>query len=301
MTEKADEYAYVVQAFAGLSGSGWLRQPCPCCEEMDGHRDDKRSLGYNTETGGYNCFRCKMKGRLPDSWRRKLEVEEQVAAASPAELLPPEPADGYMPVFDGEGLEARCFDAARAYIIERRGIDFNVARAMLIGAALEGKLAGRVIVPVPYYGWHPGAPWRVPWQGWVARDYTGFSPLPYLYPKRMQRPELLYNEPALYVETDLPVLVCEGVFDAAVSFPDSVACLGKPLQAHVAKLRRARRPVVVCLDGDAWEEGWSLAMTLRHYGVCAGNLRLPPKTDPEELGRGREWLMSEAKRCCYEG
>ncbi len=132
----------------------------------------------------------------------------------------------------------------------------------------------------------------------MARDYTGLSSVPYLYPKRMRRPELLYNEPALYVETDVPVLVCEGVFDAAVAFPDSVACLGKPLQAHVEKLRRARRPVVVCLDGDAWEEGWALAQTLKLHGVCAGNLRLPPKTDPEELGRGRKWLMQEARRCC---
>ena len=290
--EKLDFYDYVVRAFAGCSGVGWIRTSCPRCEEMDGTQDYKQSLGYNVSSGGFNCFRCGMKGALPRNWRSKLEIAE------PADYSPPIPedtsveiADGYVPLFEGHGLTASVFEAARGYILDPkpygRGLDFDSAKSMQIGAALSGKLSGRVIVPIPNYQ-EPDKPWS----GWVARDYTGTSPLPYRYPRGMSRNGLLFNECALWVETDDPVFVVEGVFDTTILYPNAVSCMGKPLESHVAKLAASRRPVVVCLDGDAWEEGWALMMTLRHVGVKAGNIRLPPKTDPDEVEKS--WLMKEA-------
>jgi DNA primase len=104
---------------------------------------------------------------------------------------------------------------------------------------------------------------------------------------------LLFNEAVLWVDTDEPVFAVEGVFDTTHVYPNAVAFLGKPLKSHILPLRAARRPVVVCLDGDAWEEGWALAMTLRHYGLRAGSIRLPARRDPNDMER--VWLLEKAR------
>ena len=73
-----------------------------------------------------------------------------------------------------------------------------------------------------------------------------------------------------------------------------VACLGKPNEAHLALLQEARRPVVVVLDGDAWEEGEALSLRLRFEGLRAGFVRLPPKTDPDEVSPALVWDWARA-------
>ena len=289
---KIASFEYVVRAFSGRSGDGWIRNECPSCEEMDGTTDYKKSLGYNTRNGGFNCFKCGMKGSLPRKWRAKLELmdaHERVEVE--ARVGEVEAAENFVSLFEGDGLGAMSLDYARSYLLDEkpygRGMSEDTAQAMKIGAALSGKLALRVIVPIFNY-----EDMRKPWRGWVARDYTGKSKLPYRYPRGMSREGLLFNESALWVETDEPVFVVEGVFDTTRLFPHAVACMGKPLSSHTAKLLQAKRPVVICLDGDAWEEGWALAMTLRHYGAKAGSIRLPPRTDPDEVEK--VWLMSKA-------
>jgi hypothetical protein len=298
-----DEYELIVRTFAGCAPSGWHRKPCPRCEDIDGKLDYKMSLGFNASTGGYNCFRCGMQGRLSKHWRKKLDLDEFDGELEPDEKIdqdevPVEAPDGFMPLFEEPGASACVFDAARDYLVRSkaekgRGMDPGTARAMAIGASVGGRLAGRVIVPIPNYA-SPEKPLR----GWVARDYVGYSVLPYRYPKGMSRDGLLYNEPALWVESVDPVFVVEGVFDAAPLWPDAVACMGKPLESHLEKLKGAKRPVVICLDGDAWEEAWAWSMTMRHLGKRAGSVRLPPRTDPDEVIR--EHLRRVARQALSE-
>jgi DNA primase len=133
------------------------------------------------------------------------------------------------------------------------------------------------------------------WLGHVGRSWQKDAELPYLYGKGLQRRETLYNAAALNVQTDKPVMVVEGVLDALALWPDAVAVLGKPSEPQIWALADAARPVAVVLDGDAWSEGEALAMTLRLEGQRAGSVRLPPKTDPDEVDRG--WLDEEVRRC----
>jgi hypothetical protein len=58
-------------------------------------------------------------------------------------------------------------------------------------------------------------------------------------------------------------------------------------------LLAARRPVVSVLDGDAWLEGYGMAMMMRTYNVRAGAVGLPPLTDPDEVPR--DLLMAAAR------
>jgi DNA primase len=110
----------------------------------------------------------------------------------------------------------------------------------------------------------------------------------------MARGEIVYNVRAAWLG-EAPLFIVEGAFDALALWPDGLALLGKPSPPQIELLVECSRPVVVVLDGDAWEEGWALAQRIRFRGKRAGSIRLPPCTDPDEVPR--QWLDEEAERC----
>ena len=157
-----------------------------------------------------------------------------------------------------------------------RGTRLEPAR---IGATLSGSFFGRVVVPI--FG-SDGETWL----GWVGRAWVKKAQVPYLYPKGMPRGLVMYRQHVLLEETDEPALCVEGVMDAlcAATWPAGTAFLGHESPAQVQALIAAKRPVVQVPDGDAWEAGWALTMRLRLEGQRAGCVRLPPRTDPDEVG-----------------
>jgi len=300
--ERVAEWELIVEAFAGTTKMGWNRTACTICLTNDGKKDQKKSLNYNVRTGGYMCQRCGVHGSLPQNYRNKIYEEDPTdmrVREERAKLPPSVPAEagGYVPLFEEPGVGSMVFDWARNYLLDPkpkgRGLNPQSCFEAGIGAALEGKLAGRIIVPIPDYD-DPDKPWR----GWVSRDTTGRSERPYIYPKGMNRIGLLYNAPALSVYTDTPCFVVEGTLDAIYLWPDAVAVLGKPLESQIELLAKAARPLVVCLDGDAAKDlGLSLTWTLKHIapGLEVENMRLGPKLDPDDIPldeiRGDAWRM----------
>jgi len=278
----------VTDAFAGKSGRGWLRTNCPMCERKTGKPDKKASLGYNTQTGGYNCHKCNSTGRLTFDQREQLpmmepDVEEEQL---PGTSTDPEPCWGIIELFTDPGLQDPRLEGARQYFLGR-GLLAEVGRETGVGGATWGMNAGRVLVPFPNYE-SPGAKWK----GWVGRAFRPLDPLPdgtappvYRYARRFKRDRYLYNEPVLNVETDTPVFVVEGVFDSMALWPDAVALLGQAVQWQVERLTQACRPVVICLDGDVPDTSQALVWHLQFRGVRAGGLLLPPKVDPDEVDR----------------
>jgi len=274
-----DQLKMVGEAFAGTRGNGWVRANCPLCAF-----DYKMSLGLNRATGGFNCFKCGVTGWLPPDLR-DFETAAFPEDAPVKELPPAEELglpEGFVPIYEEPGWSAAIFDPARAYLRGRRNpISDEVAAAVGVGSTAWGWLSGRVIIPL----WVGGK-----CMGWVGRDFTGTAHLPYLYPANLGRHEVLFNRDALLVETDVPVMVVEGCFDALPYWPDAVACLGKPIGAHQALFLAACRPVVIVLDGDAWEEGWVLHLALKHAGLKrVGFVRLPPKEDPGSVNPAWLW------------
>jgi hypothetical protein len=188
--------------------------------------------------------------------------------------------DDYFPLWTDAGWTAESLQPARDFLL-RRGILRSHMTEANIHAAVSGRYAGRVIVP------HEDA--RGDWWGFTARLWTnpqpddfGFTPPKVLYPPGMDRARL-YNEHVLDDASDVPVMLVEGCLDAAWYLPLCVAALGKPTADHFDTLCRARRPVVICLDGDAWEEGRALMYRLRLRGVRAGFVRLPAGEDPNSV------------------
>lgn len=294
-----EEWDFVVRAFAGRVGSGWIRANCPLCYEKTGKPDVKASLGLNISTGGYNCFKCESKGRIPEHLRDEIPyappLENQPVAKEPVQL-----AEGYVRLLDD--LWDVPLDSLRPALeyVRNRGVirgyqipDAHIAEAG-IGAGTYGRLLGRLVIPLPDYdamnmyvrSVDDPPVYVPPWRGWVSRIYPPYvSDKTYLYAKNLDRDGYLYNEPALWRETSDPVYVVEGTLDVLALWPNAVAVLGKPLDSQIEKLVHARRPVVVALDGDAHEEGLALALKLRFRQQRAGNIRFPPRIDPDEVDR----------------
>ena len=279
-----EEIARSVEEFKGRRESN-IRIPCPVCAEERGREESKRNLAVSTTTGQFYCWRCHSKGRLSDELCDELAFRSTdpflrtPAPADAAMALPPE----FLPLGAFPYSEASCTEQARAYLAGRK-VPAEVIDAANIGCVLDGYWAQRILVPVTADG---------VCRGWVARSYVP-SERTYLYPKGMARGAYLWREEILREQSDDPVLVVEGVFDVLGCWPRAVPVLGKPASGHISKLIAAKCPIVVVLDGDAWEEAWSLAMRLRFEGQRAGAVRMPPQTDPDEVPQ--DWLREEARR-----
>jgi hypothetical protein len=277
MSRRDEEVLFAV-AGRRPNSRGQVRANCPFCLDRKGKADRRQSLGLNVHRGKWSCFRCDAYGWLRDAEERWASVERQ--DEPPAPSLP----DEFVPLWRDPGATALSLDAARAYL-RKRGVGASIIEAARIGACSRGRLAERIVVPIDRADGSLA--------GWVARTWHSDAERKYLYPSGMNRTGLVYNAAALDEETDIPVLVVEGVFDTFPFWPDAVAVLGSPTDSQVDVLASARRPVVVVLDGDAWEKGMWLAMRLRFDGAQAGHVRLPPGKDPDEVDL--DWLRAAAR------
>lgn len=271
-------------------GKVWIRASCPFCED-DGHRDRKQSLAINQGTGRWFCHRCASRGRLDEPPNPSLALQDAVEEKKDYEAV--EPPEGYTPLYNDRSIT---FEPARAYL-KGRGVSRATMREMQIGACAKGWWAGRIIVPFTSSLVGGG------WLGWVARlwrakprkNAEGKDAKKYLNMPGMPAGLQLFNHDALFVETDEPLLIVEGMFDTFPFWPNAAAVLGKPSHKQVEAMAQATRPLAIVLDGDAWRESWALAARLRFDGARAGYVRLPPQKDPDEVDRA--WLIEESKRC----
>lgn len=263
---------------ARFNERGKARVKCPLCIIITGKPDRRGSLELDAGRGRWKCWKCSAHGRMPDAFGNSAAVAQGYGYGGDEpveeEREPVEEPSAFDPLWEGAGADAWAYRDARSYLRQRVPSEW-IWREANIGACLEGKHRGRIIVPI-------GDPFGK-WEGWVGRTWMPNSTLPYYYSKNMQRAGLLYNAAALQVETDVPCLIVEGVFDAMHVWPDAVAVLGKPDEKQLAAMIAAKRPLCVVLDGDAWEEGEALARKLTFRGARAGWIKLPPRIDPDEI------------------
>ena len=264
-----------------VRGSGtWRRTECEWCLLRGLGRDYRGNWCLNVDTGYYHCWRCEVRGYLPGY---APDTDAVVPEVDLGALGPPEdflPLTGHHP----------SLKRARKYVL-KRGISPTTAMRVGIGACFTGPFSNRVIVPVVGVD---GATWM----GWSAR-YMGKVPdkrVPkYRYPKGMPRSQIVFNQRAITRRTKVPLLCVEGVFDALPYYPHAVAFLGKPNPDQIDLLEDATRPVVICLDGDAWHEGFWLAEMLKFRGMTDVHaLHLPPKRDPCNMGPA--WVWGEVRK-----
>lgn len=271
---------------ARRSGTGWWRTDCPLCLERTGKADRKGSMAVLASKGIYTCWKCAATGKIDvdPAFAEEMPDDEEVAEAARRAAEPPE---GFVPLDSPDGRRSIVLAQAREYA--RTRCPESLWGEVGIGACATGYYRGRVVVPIC-------APDGRTWVGWVGRTWGPVKTRQaYVYPPGMPRGSILYNGRAVWRRTDRPLMVVEGVFDAIHLWPDAVAVLGKVSEQQVDILEQTGRPVAVVMDGDAWEEGLSLALRMRIRGRVAGNVRLPPRTDPDEVPR--DWLDAEVAAC----
>ena len=254
------------------TGNDWARFNCPVCHlNGEDKRDSKKSLSFNPRTTYYQCWRCGVKGSLEQDGKRPF-----IPAAQREFYLP----DEFMGLFNGVGAAAQIFNKHRAYL-KVRGLSEDVCTSVNVGACATGYWAGRVIVPC-YLG--------VRLLGWVARALHPLVRPKYLYPKGMARRTMVFNQDALYEDTDAPLFIVEGVFDALALYPNAVALLGKPSNDHLSLFLKSTRHLVVAFDGDAHEECWAFATKLKMFGLNTSWVKLPAAEDPSSVGNN--WIKT---------
>ncbi len=283
-----DEYEELLASAAHgkrPSETGWLRMNCPLCELRVGKGDRRQSLGLSVTTFRFECYRCGATGRLSRPLDEFSGFSVDAAAQAPPTVV--DPPEGFYPLGEEPGSTAASLAEARAYLAglpsERghAGRPVPISPSLLvesgIGACVSGYWANRVVIPIfDLVG---------DWANFSTRilpDFEEGCDKKYLYPKGGRR-SILYNHVALLEETDTPVFVVEGCFDALAHWPQSVAVLGKPTPTHLEALAAAPRPVVFVLDGDAWEEAWVMTLKLRARGQHAAYVKLAPGVDPDEV------------------
>lgn len=291
----------ILSATSGLTPNsrGWVRFHCPACLDRVSSEDRGKACGLNTQTGGYNCFRCGLSGYL-DGYGTGPEgaAAERVITG---DWTPADPPPGFVPLYEGKGRNGYRFRRARQYLTGR-GVPPEFWMPLGIGACDVAevdstdpevikharRMNGRIVVPVRELN---GV-----WRGYVGRAYYPKKPgrfyRAYMNHAGNWREDTVWNLPALFVDTDAPVLVCEGLFDALPSYPNSVALLGKPTEHQEDLLFKATRPVCMVLDGDAWRLSKAVALKLLVRGHSVGFVKLPPGRDPNDLDPHR--LMGAA-------
>lgn len=284
MSNIANKLRMAEAAFAAAkftTSTGFARSDCPFCLIRLGKQDRGACFSVHVKSGDFRCWRCSIRGFLS---REALGNPEGAIDESDAPLPAIEQPEGFYLMGKGHpGWDAESTEPARDYL-RKRGVPEQVWSDAKIGCCLSGRFQDRIVVPVLTADDE--------WVGYVGRSWQK-TKKKYLNATGMESGEHLYNTGALSVYTDEPVLVMEGVFDALAYWPDAVAVLGKAKEAQFWKLIQSCRPVVVVLDGDAWEEGEMLAWRLKFEGQRAGHVRLPPTKDPDEVDR--DWLRQEAR------
>lgn len=282
MSNHGDLVAQLV-ATGRPSTHDYVRAQCPFCQERVGVTDTKLSFAFHVPSGYWRCLRCQIRGRDQQaSSGITVGVQAGLAQQKTHDDECRRPPDGFYRLDAPPGSTSDLAQPARDFLL-RRGVGPSAWARYQIGVSLAGRFCGRVIVPLLT---GDGA-----WEGYIARSWKKRAKVPYLYPRGMNRGEMLFNGPALQEPTFEPVFVCEGCWDAIAFGDDGVAVLGMPSTEQIEAIALSRRPVVLCLDRDVY---WKVALPLRdrlrlcarylgrHHFSC-GAVALPAGCDPDEV------------------
>jgi DNA primase len=253
---------------------------CPFCK----HRKPK--LVINVESGVYNCWTCHppTKGRNlvyllkkanahPDHVRemksyfshghQKEEIEEAQVVTLPKE---------FKPLYDNSDTS---FDRKRAIAYLRsRNVNEDDIKKYNIGYCSFGRYQNRVIVPSYDH--------RNVINYFVARSMQKNSSAPYDAPS-CTKSEIIGMENM--INWSVPVILCEGAFDAIAIKRNALPLFGKTIpKAVMTKLVESTvKTVYLALDEDALKQSMDYAKQLLDYGKEVYLLDLKGK-DPSVLG-----------------
>ncbi len=265
--------------FKSKSVSGGANEIAYCCPFCNHH---KPKLQINVETQQWHCWVCDAKGKSVFSLAKKLKAAKSIYQELEAIYknskfskskyvkdsfvkLPEE----YIPMAFLKS-DSLSYGHAKKYL-NKRGITEEDIIKYSIGYCVDGDYGGRIIVPS--YDSNGNLNY------FVARSFYN-SPLKYKNPPS-PKDTIIFD---MYINWNMPVILCEGVFDAMAIKKNAVPLLGKTVQDTLLKnLINNTKEVIVCLDADAQDTIYKVTEKLLRNGVKVSRVNLT-KGDPSDLG-----------------
>jgi DNA primase len=283
-----DEFEAVVELISEFLGDpkkiyenkSQISWDCPICDD-DKH---KGNLEVNIEKGLFHCWACgdiegthgtlnKLFGKFGTKQQKKLynilrpeENEKKVKVVKPKVVLP----ENFTLFKDSHPVYPI---RKQAYnYLKNRGITDNIIEKFGIGFCDKGSHAGRIVIPsydkkgeLNYY---------------VGRSWDIHSRAKYRNPEA-EKEKIIFWESL--IDWDRDIYLVEGAFDG-MFLDNPVVMLGK----HMSELlfetiyNNAKGDIIICLDGDAWENAVRLYHEL-NGGELWGRIKIVKLPDDRDV------------------
>lgn len=253
---------------------------CPFCSHH------KKKLQINLETYKWHCWVCNERGRTLFQLLKRLASPKSLYTELDSILgdsvsysfntkeedkekklfLPKE----FLPLYSK--LNTPIYKHAIRYI-KARGVTNKDIIKYNIGFCEEGEYRNRIIIPsydtdgsLNYF---------------VGRDIFD-SKLKYKNPKVSK--DIIGFE--LFINWKLPIVLCEGVFDAMAIKRNAIPLFGKTIPNSLAKkiVQNRVKNIYLCLDNDAQKDSMRISKQFMDNGIEVKNIRLPEGQDPSSIG-----------------
>ena len=250
---------------------------CPFCDHH------KKKLQVNVVTQQWHCWVCDAKGKSIFSLAKKLKASKEIFSelsqifkntgrysANQKELykivqLPKEF------ISTSEKTNGIARKQVLRYLRNRKITHADMMRYN-IGYCVDGEYGGRIIVP----------------------SYDSYGNLNYFIARSFYNSKLKYKNPPapkdtvifdLYINWNMPIILCEGVFDAIAIKRNAIPLLGKTIQdSLLAKLVSNKVPeVILSLDADAREMMTKISKKLLKWNLNVSCVKLK-EGDPSDVG-----------------
>ena len=240
---------------------------CPSCPK-DGKKKLEIQLTENREgKNRWQCWRCSAKGtsiyslfKLAKASNDKIQQAKKLIANSKsfkytkvdesAIVLPKE----YIALYNADTSKITYRHAA-AYL-KRRGITQEDILKYQIGYCEEGPYRNMLILPTfdaeGYLNY------------FTARNFDSSSSLKYKNPSASR--DIIPNE--YFVNWNLPIVLCEGIFDAIAIKRNAIPLLGKNIQSTLMKkiITSIVDKIYIALDSDALKQSVRFCEKLMNEG-----------------------------------
>ena len=280
------DYTFLLGSIENILGKSHKRARdnyafhCPFCN----HRKPKLEINMATNEEGHNpweCWVCQTRGRTIRSLLRQLktprdqaqEVLKYLPKGSQIEYKPisiVELPEEYQPLATASTTSVIA-NKVRKYLYDRGLTDFDFIKYS-IGYTTSGEYGGRIIIP-SYSG-------SGQLNFFVARTYDG-NYFKYKNPEASK--DIIFFENL--INWNVPIILCEGVFDAIAIRRNAIPILGKSLSNSLYKkiITSPTPDVYIALDSDAKDRALEIAEQLYNQGKRTFLINLPDK-DPSEMG-----------------
>lgn len=263
--ELTEEVEVLVELLKDVLGSekqhyeskGQISFDCPVCAQEKGldKGDGKGNLEINYYRHVYKCWSCgethgtqgplgKLFDRFGTKKQKKVynlikpEEQKKDEKKRPKLRLP----EGYMTFSDSNPRFIPHIEAMK--YLKSRGITDEIIEKYKIGYTVTGDFAYRIIVPS--YNTEGVLNYFIA-RAWVNKKMKYKNP-------SVPKDEIIFNEYLIDWEKD--IFLVEGVFDSFF-LENSVCMLGKKISSLLFETiyNKAKGNVIVCTDGDAWDDG----------------------------------------------